>query len=223
MPRRRNPVSTKRRLLQAALHQTHRRGFGAADLETILVQAGVTKGALYHHFGSKRALGLALVDEILRDWILSRWLYPLEQADDPISGLIELARWGERQVTPQRLALGCPLNNLAQEVSATDEEFRGRIAAIFEEWRQGLADLLAAGQRRGTVKPDVDVEVAATFVVAAWEGAIGLAKCARRAEVLSACRRGLESYLESLRPVGPPERRVVRLSAPPPTSEQRQR
>jgi AcrR family transcriptional regulator len=223
MPRLRNPVSTKRKLLQAALHQTHRRGFGGADLEAILEEAGVTKGALYHHFGSKRALGLTLVDEILRDWILSRWLYPLEQADDPIRGLIELARWAERQVTPQRLALGCPLNNLAQEVSAIDEEFRGRIAAIFQEWRRGLADLLKAGQQRGTVRPDVDVEIAATFVVAAWEGAIGLAKCERRVEVLSACRQGLESYLESLRPLGPPESTVASPAAFSPTPALRQR
>jgi len=207
MPRRRDPANTKQRLLQAVFRVSHREGFRSADLAAILSRAGVTKGALYHHFGGKAELGHEMVDQVLRDWILGRWLHPIEKASDPIDALIELARRSEQEVTPERLALGCPLNNLSQEMSAIDEGFRQRLSSIYQAWRDGLRVLLERGQRNGTVREDVDALTAATFIVASWEGSIGLAKCERSKDVLSACRLGIERYLETLRP-GLPSSRV---------------
>lgn len=204
MPRRRDPTNTKQRLLQAVFRVSHREGFRSADLTRILTRAGVTRGALYHHFGGKTELGHEMVEEVLRDWILGRWLHSIEQASDPIDALIELARRSEQEVTPERLELGCPLNNLSQEMSAIDEGFRQRLSSIYQEWRDGLRRLLERGQRNGTVREDVDALTAATFIVASWEGSIGLAKCEQSTDVLSACRLGIERYLETLRPLKAP-------------------
>jgi TetR/AcrR family transcriptional repressor of nem operon len=60
----RDPVRTRQRLLQAAFQEVYHTGFQGSDLETILDGAGVTKGALYHHFENKEALGYAVVDEV---------------------------------------------------------------------------------------------------------------------------------------------------------------
>lgn len=169
-------------------------------MDRILRQAGVTKGALYHHFRGKKALGYAVVDEILPDWVADRWLKPLESSGDVLEALVRLAQWGERTVSAEGLSLGCPLNSLSQELGGTDEGFRQRLQAIYDQWRGGLASLLADAQVRGVVRADLDVDRAATFLVAAWEGSIGLAKCSRTAETLRACRQGLEGYIESLRP-----------------------
>jgi len=203
MPGRRDPTTTKQRLLQAVFRVSHRDGFRSADLKAVLARAGVTKGALYHHFGGKTELGCEMVDQVLRDWILDRWLHPVEQATNPIDALIELARKAEQEVSPERLALGCPLNNLSQEMSTINEGFRQRLSSIYQEWRDGLRVLLERGQRNGTVREDVDAASAATFIVASWEGSIGLAKCERSKDVLSACRLGIERYLETLRPDPP--------------------
>ncbi len=206
MATRRDPATTKQRLLQAVFRVSHREGFRSADLAAILTRAGVTKGALYHHFGGKAELGHEMVDQVVRDWILDRWLHSVEKAADPIDALIDLARKSEQEVTPERLALGCPLNNLSQEMSAIDEGFRQRLSAIYQEWRDGLQVLLERGQRNGTVREDVDALSAATFIVASWEGSIGLAKCELSTDVLSACRLGIERYLETLRPNNPSTR-----------------
>lgn len=199
MTRRRDPQSTRRRLLRAAFEEFRGRGFRAADLETILRRAGVTKGALYHHFPSKLGLGYAVVDEILRDWILDRWLAPVARAQDPLRALAELAGWAERTATARTLARGSPLNQLAQELAAIDEGFSSRLAAIYRDWRQGLVESLRRGQLRGVVAPRVEVAAAAAFIVAVWEGSVGLARGEGRAENLVLCRRALEGYLESLR------------------------
>ena len=198
MAHRRNAAATRQRLLWAAFREFHRNGFRGADLDQILVEAEVTKGALYHHFRSKKSLGYAVVDEILMDWMLKRWLRPVAVAADPLEALKGLARWGERAATPQTLGLGCPLLNLSQELSGIDEGFRSRIAAIYEAWRQGLVEVLSGAQDRGIVRAGVDTQAAAVFLIAAWEGSIGLAKPYQSAEMLGFCRQGLEIFLQSL-------------------------
>ncbi|WP_164144447.1 TetR/AcrR family transcriptional regulator, partial [Serratia marcescens] len=54
-PPARDPARTRTALLGAAFDEMHRSGFRGADVETILDNVGVTKGALYHHFDSKEA------------------------------------------------------------------------------------------------------------------------------------------------------------------------
>ena len=98
------------------------------------------------------------------------------------------------------LRLGCPLNNLAQEMSPIDEAFRQTIEQVFQMWREGLAKALRRGQAAGNVRQNLDPDTVAAFLVAAIEGAIGTAKNAQRAKLLSACLRSLVEYIESLRP-----------------------
>jgi AcrR family transcriptional regulator len=198
--RRRQPESTKRRLLQAAFREIHRNGFRSSDVGSILDSAGVTKGALYHHYQSKTGLGYAVVDQVLRDWILDRWLRPITEADDPVQALIDLLAWAARHSNLESLALGCPLNNLAQEMSAKDSGFRSRLASIYLAWRSGIQNALEESRNRGQIRSDVDCAAAAALIVAAWEGSIGLSKTDLRLETVDACRRGLASYLEGLRP-----------------------
>lgn len=54
---------TRQNLLDAALRVFSRRGYEIARLQDIAGEAGVTRGAIYHHFGSKAELYTALVEE----------------------------------------------------------------------------------------------------------------------------------------------------------------
>ncbi len=51
---------TRRALLDAALEVFSQKGFDAARLEDVAKAAGVTRGAIYHHFGGKAELFNAL-------------------------------------------------------------------------------------------------------------------------------------------------------------------
>jgi AcrR family transcriptional regulator len=55
---------TRQNLLKAALVVFSRRGYNATRLEDIADEAGVTRGALYHHFGDKESLFLAVFDAV---------------------------------------------------------------------------------------------------------------------------------------------------------------
>lgn len=58
---------TRARIMQAAIELFSERGFDAASVDEICAEAGVSKGAFYHHFESKQALFLALLDGWLKN------------------------------------------------------------------------------------------------------------------------------------------------------------
>jgi AcrR family transcriptional regulator len=203
MTRIRNPEQTRRRLLEAASHEIHRNGFQSASLDRILKKAGVTKGALYHHFPSKAALGLAVVNEVVAGKIRSNWVMPLGCCDDPITAIRTVLAGSLKDLENDYMALGCALNNLAQEMSPINEDFRDCCGEVFGEWRGGFADVLRNGQVRGLVRPDIDPESAATFLVAAVEGTVGMMKNAQSFEPGRQSLEMLDAFLESLRPQAP--------------------
>jgi TetR/AcrR family transcriptional regulator, transcriptional repressor for nem operon len=193
--RRRQPDRTRARLIEVGFKEIYRHGFQPAALDAIVERAGVTKGALYHHFASKLDLGYAVLDEVIGGFTDERWLRPIAGDGDPIDAIIASVR----EAAKSDFEFGCPLNNLAQEMSTVDAEFHRRITALYRRWESGVAAALARGQARGSVRADVDVESAATFVVASIEGAYGLAKNRKNRQPLDACVEGLTHYLGALR------------------------
>jgi TetR/AcrR family transcriptional regulator, transcriptional repressor for nem operon len=199
----RAPDATRQKLLGAAFEEIYRRGYQAASLDIILSRAGVTKGALYHHFTDKHELGLSVVDEIISGFLLDRWLGPLQSADgDPLEALVTTFRHRARSVEAEEVELGCPLNNIAQEMSPLDPEFRRHIEAAFGAWRRGFARALQRGQERGTVRKDIDAKKVANFLVAATEGSYSIAKSAGSRAMLRSNFENIAGFLETLRIAG---------------------
>lgn len=198
--RRRDPERTRERLLQAAFREVYRWGFQTVDLDTIVASTGVTKGALYYHFESKEALGYAIVEEVIAPILRDTWLRPLQRGEDPIDALIGIVR--STPVRPEIVRIGCPLNNLAIEMSALDEGFRKRLAMLFHEWQEGIAATLREGQIHGRVRSDAEPDETAGFLIAMYEGYVLQAKNARDPKVWEAGIRNIVGWLRSLRVPG---------------------
>ena len=205
--RRRNPVATREKLLSAAFEEIYRSGFQGADLSAIIARSGVTKGALYHHFDNKDALGHAVIDEVVAGLIRDQWLTPLENADNAVDALIQTVK--AIPLSPESIAGGCPLNNLAQEMSPLDEGFRRRLAAIFKGWIVGLGEALHTGQVQGAVRKGVNPFEVASQIVAMYEGYVSLAKNAQDAEFLALGIAQMTRFLEGLRPVSDGQRERI--------------
>jgi AcrR family transcriptional regulator len=187
-------------LLQAASREIYRSGFQSASVDTILAVAGVTKGALYYHFESKEALGHAVIDEVIATCVRGKWVRPLQNGTDPIDALIGAVQG--IPVRPADVRGGCQLNNLAQEMSPLDEEFRKRLAIIFDAWREAVASVLREGQAHGNVRRDVEPADAAGLLIAMVEGYASLAKNAQDPKVMKAGIRNIVGWLRSLRAPG---------------------
>jgi TetR/AcrR family transcriptional repressor of nem operon len=197
----RNPDQTRERILQAAYEEIHRNGFRSASVDQILAETGLTKGALYHHFPNKAALGYAVVDEVIRAEVEGIWIDPIDRAENPLDGLRGVFESFSPKDMRTVCTIGCPLNNLAQEMSPIDEEFRRRIQGVYAVWHRGIASRLEKGKTGGHVRLDLDCAQAATFLIATIEGATGLAKNSQDPQVLLACTWGIFQFIELMRPV----------------------
>ncbi len=199
-PRLRDPEGTRERLLQAGFREVYKSGFQSASIDTILAATNVTKGALYHHFDSKEDLGHAIIEEIVAKLTQDKWLGPLRRGKNPIDTLISIVQ--ATSVRPADVKGGCPLVNLAQEMSALDERFRKRLERIFHEWIEGIAIALRRGQVQGTVRRDLVPEETAGFLVAMYEGYVLLVKNAQDAKVWNEGIKNIVGWLRSLRVPG---------------------
>jgi len=207
----RDPERTRERLLQAGFREVHRSGFQSASIDTILAATNVTKGALYYHFESKEDLGHAIVEEIVAKLPRDRWLLPLHRSKDkdPINALIGIVRAIPSR--PEDVKGGCPLVNLAQEMSQLDEQFRKRLETIFRAWQEGIATALRRGQSQGTVRRDLVASETAGFLIALVEGYQVLAKNAQDPKVWNGGIRNIVAWLRSLRAPRQSRRRGRRL------------
>ena len=189
-------AATRDQILDAAGRLIHLRGYHNTSLDDVLRESGVGKGNFYYYFKSKEGLGYAIIDRVVQGF-LERTLEPAF-ADTDADPVEQIHAFLDRLVEIHRrrnCVGGCPMGNLASELSDVHEGFRQRLAEIFEHWRVKLADALEGGRRRERLRADLDTAAAAGFVVASLEGAILMAKVTRDIAVLEKSVAELKQYL----------------------------
>jgi len=192
-------LDTRGKILFAAYKEIHVNGFQSASLSHILARTGVTKGALYHHFPNKTELGYAVVDEVIAQRIYMSFIQPLAHFDDPIEGFIELVQGAGEIFSMTDIELGCPLSVLAQEMAPIDEGFRTRLAAIYEQWHQSIADVLTQAKADGLIIEEVEPYSMAVTIAAILEGSLSAAKVSQSLHKLHHCGCGLTLLLQLIR------------------------
>jgi len=191
--------ATRQKILNIAAEEIHQHGFQACKISQIIKKADISKGALYHHFPSKLDMGYAVFDEVLTPEITTMW-QPIMDGEDPIQDMSDFFREVLSEVCFEEISKGCPVNNLAQEMSAVDEGYRLRINHIMMLWQEGIAGAIRRGQENGLVDREVNADRTASFIIASIEGAHGLAKNYQNVDSFAECLNGLIDYLQRLRP-----------------------
>jgi TetR/AcrR family transcriptional repressor of nem operon len=191
-------TTTKDQILAAATRLIHVRGFHSTSVDDILRESGVGKGNFYYYFKSKEQLGFAALDRaisrIREDLIALSFAQPIEpwqQIETFLDLLVSHAR-------RNGCAGGCPLGNLAIEMSDVHEEFRMRVNQAFDQVRGHIEEALRQARAQGSLRPDADIPRLARFVLAAFEGAIMLGKLhkdpAVMADVIEELKQSLTRY-----------------------------
>jgi AcrR family transcriptional regulator len=190
---------TRQTLLDAAFAEIHCNGFQAASLTQILADTGLTKGALYHHFPDKKALGLAVIEDVIRPQLANMMFEPMADTQQPLASMQALLSAKAAEPDPWVVTLGCPLNNLMQEMSPVDETFRVQLNRLFQDWVAVMTNALERGRQSGEVRQDVNAADTAFFIVSALEGCIGMSKNTQSVAAYRGCLGQLKTYLETLK------------------------
>lgn len=134
-------LATRGALLDAARALFATKGYASAGREAIVARAGVTRGALQHHFGDKQALFRAVYEAVEQDVIAVTAAAAVAAGDDPV----------------EQLRAGCHayldavLDPAVQRICALDGP-----AVLPHDVRQQIADRYAFGLVREGVQSAVD-------------------------------------------------------------------
>ncbi|WP_257164770.1 TetR/AcrR family transcriptional regulator [Bradyrhizobium sp. SRS-191] len=194
-PKRTNdPDGVRNRIIDTAYESFTRHGYLATGMLEIRDKAAVSGGAMAHHFPAKRALGLAVIRDRVAQAVAQTWIAALDAHVDAPSAIDAIFATIIAELTTRRAVSGCPLNNMAMEISAHDQDMRRALDAIFTAWHEALrakfyADLLAGRARE--LHPDS----LATLVIAAYSGAMAMAKARQDAIPLADARAELAALL----------------------------
>ena len=181
------------------MREVYARGFQASSIEAILKTTHLTKGAFFHHFDSKRHFGYTLVEEVIHGMLWNQWAKPLQRSKDPLQTIAESFKTGTDYLAALPRHYGCPLNNLAQEMSSLDEGFRRRIQKEFEIWKSYYYEAFERAKQLKQIPGKFSSQEGAHHLLALVEGTLSLAKASQDPADLEAGYRSLLHYLTLLR------------------------
>ena len=188
---RQHKAETRRRILTAADRVMKARGMGAASVDAVMRDAGLTVGGFYAHFPSKEALAQqALLDGM--EASVDRLLAALAPVPDGAPWVRALVDAYLAQADDPALEHACPLTLFLPDVARGSREFRN----AFAERTRALLDRIAA---HFPDVPGMTRRQAALAVYSACVGAVVLARAVAapeaRARILAATRTTLERAL----------------------------
>ena len=188
--------ATRDRLIETARQLFLKKGYTATGVAEILQEAGLNAGSLYHFFPTKEDLLLAVLErykELLSPLVLEPVFGRISDPMERVFGILDGYR---RMLLESDHEQGCPIGNLALELSTTHPAARRVIAENFTGWREAVADCLR--QVAGRLPTGLDVDQLALFVLTLMEGAVMLARAYRSIEPYDTAVTQLRDYFDRL-------------------------
>jgi TetR/AcrR family transcriptional regulator len=123
-----NPLLQFPKLKEAAIDEFSRKSFAEASLNEILKTAGMSKGSLYHHFGDKFGLYLAMLDLIVEKKL--SYFYPLLQDGLDTSDFFDLLQ-KTMKATMDFMVADPRMHHLSNRLLEESVEFRNRLLSFY--------------------------------------------------------------------------------------------
>lgn len=157
---------SRQALLDATVEMIEKRGLDGFTVDEVLIQSNTSSSSLYHHFGSRKGLLVAALDERYRRLARGEDLRNLDgglQATSTEEFLSYVARQIERIVTDpaNRAVRRSRLEAAARALSSP--ELAGPTAAVQAKMLDAIAAMFDAAQARGLIHPGLDTRAYATW------------------------------------------------------------
>jgi len=165
-------IKTRDKLLDAGYEEIYKYGFQGASIDSILQSCNVPKGSMYHHFKSKKALALAVIDERLSPKMLAM-LGEVKADDILINKIFSIIDFIGS--IPYLLQFGCPLSKLITEMSPLDKDFELSLSSLHKQIHTHVKLMIDKGIDNEEII-SLDSSSLATFIVASVWGNISIGK-----------------------------------------------
>jgi TetR/AcrR family transcriptional regulator len=145
-----NPLLRYPQLQEAAINEFSIKNYEDASLNDILKNSGMSKGSLYHHFGDKYGLYLAMIDIIIKKKL--SYFYPVMRqkvgnSNDFFSSLKEIIK-----STMDFMLADERMHHLFNRVMEESDEFRSRLYAFFPyDYSKNFSDYICQAVKSGQI------------------------------------------------------------------------
>lgn len=162
---------TRRQLLDAGLRVFGKKGYAATRLSDIASEAGVTRGAVYWHFGSKKGLMFAILREMTNPYmqialtVLESDLGPCEKIRGVVCGVMDAMDRKKDFLWHEQLAL-----RFKAEHPKEFTEYHGDVSVGTKKVTRLLRRAIRDGQSSGAIRSDVDAGIITGTVAAVLRG-----------------------------------------------------
>ncbi|HEY1303373.1 MAG TPA: TetR/AcrR family transcriptional regulator [Vicinamibacterales bacterium] len=186
---------TRDRILRTAFQLFHEQGFNATGVATIVREAGINPGSLYHFFDSKDDLLLGVLEFAL-EYLGPAVMAPVEaRVADPVDRVFALLQGYRDRMVREHCRMGCPMGNMALEVSDGNARARALVHRNFENWSARVASWFEGDPR---LPADVDRFRLARFILTVMEGGLMQARAAGTLAPFDESVAVLRDYFERL-------------------------
>lgn len=188
----------RKRLLEAARDIIRQKGFASTTVEDLCHAAGVTKGAFFHHFKTKDALGVAAANFWSETTGALFAAAPYHAQSDPLERVLAYLDLRRALIGGETFEYTCLVGTMVQEVHDLVPAIRDACAAsIFGHAATLEADIAAAMQERGIVS-DWTAASLARHTQAVLQGAFVLAKASGDPAMVRESVDHLKRYIQNL-------------------------
>ena len=192
--RRNDPEGVRARVLDAAASLFQAKGYHATGMRDVIQATGLSPGAFHHHFPTKESLAIAVIDERVAPAVREAWIDPVREAAHLRQGVSGVFADIIRGLDDRGKVSGCPLNNLAMELSLSNARMRDALHAVFSEWQDALETRIAQSPRGKHWSKD-QRRSAASFIIASYSGAMNLSKAAQDSTPLKAMQKTVSQWM----------------------------
>lgn len=171
----RNPSQTKLTILTQSGDLFNTQGYRATSISHITESTGLTKGAIYRHFGNKEELeNQALMHLSTRMFQKLRERIKMQStAPDKLRSILKFFK---SYISNPPLKGGCPLMNAAIEADDSHPSLKKGANKVLNVLEESIITILYNGIRFKQLKPEIDKKHLATLMIASLEGAIMMSK-----------------------------------------------
>jgi TetR/AcrR family transcriptional regulator, transcriptional repressor for nem operon len=193
------------KLLDAAVHVIRSKGYSAARVEDICAEAGLTKGAFFHHFMSKEACAIAAAAHFAANADALFDAAPYNQLADPRGRVLGYVDFRKAILQGELPQFTCLLGTMVQEAYDSHPAIRAASDRYISEHAERLEADIAEAKARYAPDAAWTPASAALYSQAVLQGAFILAKAKHGPKVAADCLDHLRRYFETLLPIGDPE------------------